>query len=245
MIPLHDSTPRRCPPLMTWTIIAVNTVIFLIEIHLPRPVLQKVFYTFGLIPAHYTHHFGLAMLGQGINLFPFFTCMFLHGGWIHIIGNMWTLWIFGDNVEDEMGHFKFLLFYILCGLVAGLVEVLTLPNSPLPMIGASGAIAGVMGAYYLLFPRAKIILLVPILFLPLFFELPAVFYLAFWFFEQIFTGTLALSGKAFAGIAWWAHVGGFTFGMLTHRLFINKRVSCRHYTDEYRPWGMLPPADRR
>ncbi len=245
MIPIQDNVPRRCPPLMTWAIIAVNSIIFFIEIHLPRPVLQKVFYTFGLIPNHYTHGAWLYTLSNGLGFWPFFTCMFLHGGWIHIIGNMWTLWIFGDNVEDEMGHFKFLLFYLLCGIVAGVVEVITLPNSPLPMIGASGAIAGVMGAYYVLFPRARIIILLPIFIFPFFFELPAFFYLAFWFFEQVFTGTLALSAKAFAGIAWWAHIGGFVFGMLTHRLFISQRKPYHHYSDEYRPWGMLSPTDRK
>ncbi len=248
MIPIQDSVPRRCPPVMTWTIITVNTVIFLFETQLPQPVLKQLFYVFGLVPARYTQMAWDTGLAAGLaGLWPFLTCMFLHGGWIHVLGNMWTLWIFGDNVEDEMGPFRFLIFYLLSGIAASSIQVVTNPLSTIPTIGASGAIAGVMGAYYLLFPRARIILMVPLFFIPFFFEVPAVFYLAIWFLEQFFSGTLALTRAPFeSNIAWWAHVGGFTFGMLTHRLMLARgaRPGCRRYQDEYRPWGMLHPRER-
>jgi membrane associated rhomboid family serine protease len=171
--------------------------------------------------------------------------MFLHGGWIHLIGNMWTLWIFGDNVEDEMGPWKFLIFYLTCGLFASAVQIYTNPDSVLPTIGASGAIAGVMGAYYVLFPRARIIIMIPILFFPFFFEIPAVLFLAFWFLEQLFSGAFSLLGpKMLGGIAWWAHIGGFLCGMTIYRFFLDPSYCRRRYPDHSRPWGLLVPRDR-
>jgi membrane associated rhomboid family serine protease len=161
--------------------------------------------------------------------------MFLHGGWSHIIFNMWALWIFGDNVEDRMGPLRFTLFYLTCGLIAGVVHVLTNPESTVPTVGASGAIAGVLGAYFLLFPQARLVVLVPILFIPLFFELPAVLYLLFWALMQLFSGTLALAGPTdVGGVAWWAHVGGFSAGLLLHRFFVRPRRMIRRFQpDEY------------
>ena len=161
--------------------------------------------------------------------------MFLHGGWAHIIGNMWTLWIFGDNVEDRMGPFRFTVFYLLCGLVAGVVHYFTNADSDVPTVGASGAIAGVLGAYFVLFPRSQIVVMVPIFFYPLFFEVPAVTYLLFWALSQVFSGTLALAGPVeVGGVAWWAHVGGFSAGLLLHPLFIRpRRVIRRLQPDEY------------
>src|SRR4029077_560609 len=138
---------------------------------------------------------------------------FLHGGWFHIIANMWTLWIFGDNVEDRMGPGRFAIFYLLCGTIAGSTHLLTNPDSTVPSVGASGAIAGVLGAYLLFFPTARLIVLFPIFFLPLFFEVPEVFYLVIWFFSQLFSGSAALAGsQQVGGIAWWAHIGGFIGG---------------------------------
>ena len=138
-----------------------------------------------------------------------------------ILANMWTLWIFGDNVEDRMGPVRFTIFYLVCGSIAGLTQVLTNPDSTLPSLGASGAIAGVLGAYFLFYPTARLIVMFPIFFFPFFFEVPAVFYLAIWFFAQLFSGTLALAGpQQVGGIAWWAHIGGFVSGMLLCWLFV-------------------------
>ncbi|MEY2544213.1 MAG: hypothetical protein QOE81_1674, partial [Verrucomicrobiota bacterium] len=158
------------------------------------------------------------------NYWPLLTHQFLHGGWFHIIANMWTLWIFGDNVEDRMGPGRFAIFYLLCGTIAGTTHLLTNPDSTVPSVGASGAIAGVLGAYLLFFPTARLIVLFPIFFFPLFFEVPAVFYLAIWFFGQLFSGTAALAGpQQVGGIAWWAHIGGFIGGMLLCGLFAQRR----------------------
>jgi membrane associated rhomboid family serine protease len=165
---------------VTWVLILANSVVFLFELTMTEQALEQFFHLFGLVPARYTHPGWALQVGLPIdNYWPFLTSMFLHGGWMHIIGNMWTLWIFGDNVEDQMGPLRFLCFYLLCGLVAGLVHWFTNPDSTLPTVGASGAISGVLGAYFLLFPYSRVIVLVPVLFLPLFFELPAVLYLGF------------------------------------------------------------------
>jgi membrane associated rhomboid family serine protease len=154
---------------------------------------------------------------------PFLTSMFLHGSGLHLLGNMWTLWIFGDNVEDRMGPGRFVVFYLSCGLIAGIVHVMTNPDSTLPTIGASGAIAGVMGAYFLLFPRAGIVVMFPLLFIPLFFELPAMTYLAWWALSQVLSGTLSLAAaESIGGIAWWAHVGGFIAGIFLQFFFVKR-----------------------
>jgi membrane associated rhomboid family serine protease len=167
--------------------------------------------------------------------------MFLHGGWFHIISNMWILFIFGDNVEDRMGSGRYLLFYLISGLAAAFVQVLTNPASQIPAIGASGAIAGVLGAYFLLYPRSRVITLIPIFFIPWIVEIPAIFYLGFWFVSQLFSGVAALrlpQEVAMGGVAWWAHIGGFVFGIVFYRLFTPRRhrVYTHRYPDEYFPW---------
>jgi membrane associated rhomboid family serine protease len=163
--------------------------------------------------------------------------MFLHGGWLHIIGNMWTLYIFGDNVEDRMGTIRFLAFYFICGLAAGLVHFFTNPNSTLPTVGASGAIAGVLGAYFLLFPTARVITLIPLFFLPLFVEIPAITYLGFWILSQIFSGAISLGlPEDVGGVAFWAHVGGFITGALLHWLFVKRREDVRSLSPD--EWGV-------
>ncbi len=246
MFPIQDSIPTRCPPIMNWTIMGLCIVVFLFEISLPPHVLERIFYLFGVVPARYTHPDWALSVGLVPKaIIPLFTCMFLHGGWVHIIGNMWTLWIFGDNVEDEMGPIRYLIFYLLCGIFASLVQIYTNPHSTIPTIGASGAIAGVMGAYYMLFPRARIVLMVPILFFPFFFDVPAVFFLAFWFLEQVFSGTFSLlSPQEAGGIAWWAHAGGFICGMLTYRFFLNPESCRRRYPDQMHTFGMLGTYER-
>jgi membrane associated rhomboid family serine protease len=203
------------------------------ELTLPQGALEQFFYLFGIVPARFVHPEWASLVGFPLDdYWPFLTSMFLHGGWLHVIGNMWTLWIFGDNVEDRMGPVRFLFFYLSCGLAAGLVQTLTSPDSTIPTVGASGAIAGVMGAYFFLFPRARIIVLVPVFFFPLFFELPAVIYLGFWALSQVFSGSLALADpQSVGGVAWWAHVGGFTTGLVLQFLLVRRgrayRAPCR------------------
>jgi membrane associated rhomboid family serine protease len=244
MFPIRDTVESRYAPVVTWLLIAVNSVVFLFELALDPRMLERLFYVFGMVPARYTHPEwaqGLGLLASDYT--PFLTSMFLHGGWAHIIGNMWTLWIFGDNVEDRLGKARFLLFYLLAGIVAGFTHWITNPESTVPAVGASGAIAGVLGAYFVLYPTSRVIILVPVLFWPFFFELPAVTYLFFWFVTQIFGATLSgLSPGAVGGVAWWAHIGGFVAGVLLHRLFLSPlgRAQRRRYRDEHgfrRAWA--------
>jgi len=225
MIPIKDTIPHRNQPFVTWAIIAVNVAVFLFELTLDPEDLTRFFYLFGIVPARYSHPEWARWAGFPVDdYWPFLTSMFLHGGWAHIIGNMWTLWIFGDNVEDRMGHSRFLAFYLLMGIAAGVTHQFINADSTLPTVGASGAIAGVLGAYFVLFPLSRIIVLFPVLFWPFFFELPAVMYLFFWFLMQLFGGTAALvrPGNQ-GGIAWWAHVAGFGAGVALHRFFLLPR----------------------
>ncbi len=230
MIPIEDTVSGRNAPLAVSAIIGLNVLVFAFELRLPQEDLERLFYLLGIVPARYTHPLWAAWVGFPVdNYWPFLTSMFLHGGWAHIIGNLWSLWIFGDNVEDRMGPGRFAAFYLLCGLVAGVVHWLTNPHSTLPTVGASGAIAGVMGAYFVLFPRARVVAMIPILFYPLFFEVPAVTYLLFWALSQVFSGTAAIAGPGeVGGVAWWAHVGGFSAGLFLHPLFV-------------RPWRAIRP----
>jgi membrane associated rhomboid family serine protease len=234
MFPVSDTVPRRNPPIATWLIILANALVFLIELTMPEYSLKRFFELFGIVPARFTHPEWAPVMGLPVGDFwPLLTSMFMHGGWLHIIGNMWALWIFGDNVEDRMGPWRFLIFYLLCGFAASLVHIYTNPDSTLPTVGASGAIAGVMGAYFVLFPSARIVVLIPILFIPLFFEVPAAVYLGFWALTQVFTGTLSLGNPGdVGGIAWWAHVGGFITGMILQFFFV-RRGTRRPARDEY------------
>ncbi|MFN4243389.1 MAG: rhomboid family intramembrane serine protease [Tepidisphaerales bacterium] len=227
MIPIRDTIPSRATPWMTWTLIALNAVCFALQLRLSPPELERVFYLLGVVPVRYTQPEWWAWAGLPQSYWPLVTSMFLHGGWAHIIMNMWALWLFGDNVECRMGPARFLLFYLLCGVAAAVTHIYLNPSSTVPAVGASGAIAGVMGAYLLMFPRSQIIVLLPVLFIPFFFVVPAVLYLGMWFLLQLFSGTLSLAAPGnVGGIAWWAHVGGFVAGMLTF-------------------WAFLPPRRRR
>jgi len=201
MFPIRDTQPSYSRPLVTSVIIALNVAVFLYEITLDAYSRNYLIAHYGLVPARF-HASALV------------TSMFLHGGWMHIIGNMWFLWIFGDNVEDVLGHAKYLVFYLLCGIAAGLTQVLFSAGSRAPMVGASGAIAGVLGAYFILYPRGRILTILPIFIFIQFIEIPAVIYLLFWFAVQLYAG-LAEGGSAgmTGGVAWWAHVGGFMFGI--------------------------------
>jgi membrane associated rhomboid family serine protease len=245
MFPIGDSIPRRNPPITTWLLIILNSLVFLFEVGMPPETLHRLFYVFGLVPARIMHPNWPLWVGFPINAYwPLLTCMFVHGGWPHIIGNMWALWIFGDNVEDRMGPARFLFFYLLCGLAAGIVHVITNPDSTLPTVGASGAIAGVMGAYFVLFPHARVIVLVPLLFIPLFFEIPAVLFLGMWALTQFFSGTFALAAPEYVGgIAWWAHVGGFLSGVLLQFPFVPRKGAYRRpFRDEYQTASAWVPS---
>ena len=216
MIPLRDTIPSRHWPIMTWLIIIVNLVVFLYQQTLAPSTYRFLLGEFGLIP--------LQLFQRGITglpgLIPFISHFFMHAGWMHLIGNMWALWLFGDNIEDLMGSFWFLLFYTCMGVLAGLVHLWSAPASPLPTIGASGAIAGVMGAYFILFPASKIVTLIPVFFIPFFVRIPAIIYLAFWFLSQIYSVLADYQLGAVSNIAWSAHIGGFIAGMVLHRFFL-------------------------
>jgi membrane associated rhomboid family serine protease len=244
MLPIRDNVPRQHLPVATWSLIFLNFVVFFFELTLPPDTLQQLFYWFGIVPARVTHPEWASVVGLPLDdYWPLLTCMFLHGGWLHVISNMWALWIFGDNVEDRMGPGRFVTFYLLCGLAAGIVHTATNADSTLPTVGASGAIAGVMGAYFLLFPTARMVVMIPIFFFPFFFELPAILYIGFWALSQLFSGTLSLGVRDVGGIAWWAHVGGFLTGMALVYLFVRRGPDYRRLSrDEYGPDGAWLPA---
>jgi len=245
MLPIRDTIPARNPPIATWTLIIVNVLAFLLELTMAPPELDYFARLFGIVPARYMHAEWAAAVGLSPSTYwPFLTSMFLHGGGLHLLGNMWTLWIFGDNVEDRMGPGRFVAFYLMCGLIAGIVHVVTNPDSTLPTLGASGAIAGVMGAYFLLFPHSRIIVMFPLLFLPLFFELPAATYLAIWALSQVFSGSLSLAvADSVGGIAWWAHVGGFVAGLILQFFFVRRGSDYRPLArDEYGVEAAWVPA---
>ncbi len=216
MFPLYVTVRSRKFPLVNLLLIIANVLAFLYEIQMGPSTLQGFIFTWGLIPAHFLSDPSSMWL-------TIFTAMFLHGGWFHIISNLWVLFIFGDNVEERMGSFRYLLFYLLSGTAAGLLQVYILPASGTPMIGASGAIAGVLGAYLILYPRSKIASLVPIFFIFTLIEIPAFIFLIFWFLSQLYSGLFAVQGGGGSGIAWWAHVGGFSFGVLMVSFFARRR----------------------
>jgi membrane associated rhomboid family serine protease len=205
MIPLRDTIPSATYPIVTHLLIALNVAVFLYEQSLGSAA-ERLIYTYGLVP----RRFGGDVVA-GVT--PLVTSMFLHGGWMHLIGNMLYLHIFGDNVEDRVGHLRFLLLYFVCGAIAGIAQVTTNPGSAMPMVGASGAIAGVTGAYFVFFPRARIVTLVPVFVFLQLIEIPAVFFLLFWFAYQLMLG-IGSYGRDVGGVAFWAHIGGFLAGMV-------------------------------
>jgi membrane associated rhomboid family serine protease len=207
MLPLRDTIAARRLPIVLWALVFVNVLVFLREIDLSPVELRAFVFHYGMIPAQLSTWPGLAQHWATI-----ITAMFVHGGFLHIAGNMWFLWIFGDNVEDRLGHLRFLLFYLLGGCAAAALQVLLAPSSTVPGIGASGAIAAVMGAYLVLYPRAGVVSL--LIFPPLLFQLPAFMWIGIWFVEQWFNGIVTLHVAAQGGVAYWAHVGGFVFGLL-------------------------------
>ena len=220
MLPLRDSVRPRSFPIANYTLIGLNVLVFLFEFSMARGEFRSFLTAFGLVPARLT-------LAHPLTFLTLFSSIFLHGSWFHLISNMWTLFIFGDNVEDRMGTGRYLLFYMMAGMLAGLSHAYFMSGSQLPTVGASGAIAGVLGAYLVLFPGGRVLTLIPLFFLPWFVEIPAFIYLGVWFFSQLSSGLMSLgnlsAGGNFSGIAWWAHIGGFVAGVVFVRAFIRRR----------------------
>lgn len=223
MIPLKDKNPSYSFPFVNYLLIAANVAVFIYELSLGSG-LEAFFTKFGLVPSRYfeavANHTHLVT-----RYVPFFTSMFIHGGWLHIIGNMWFLYIFGDNVEDKLGHRKYLVFYLLSGLAAGALQTYLSAGSSVPTIGASGAISGVLGAYLVLFPRARIVTLIPIFFIFDIIDVSAILFIGFWFMMQFFSGVQSFGQAVSGGIAWWAHVGGFVAGILMVPVFRRRRLA--------------------
>lgn len=207
MIPLYDLNRSNTTPIVTMFLIALNVVVFLYEISLDPYSRNHFIATYGVVPVR-------------AELFDYVTSMFLHGGWMHIIGNMWFLWIFGDNIEDILGRGRYLLFYLGCGIAAAVAQTMVSPDSRVPMIGASGAIAGVMGAYLVKFPHARVVTLIPIFIFFTTLEVPALIILIYWFVLQLFSGIGSIGDMHLArgGVAFFAHVGGFVAGMILIKL---------------------------
>jgi len=216
MIPIRDTSRSMNYPVVNNILIGVNVFMFLIQ-SAHGPGIEQFVFTYGLVPARYTVPELTSYFTPFQQAVAFVSFMFLHGGFLHLLGNMWSLYIFGDNVEDRLGPLRYLIFYLLCGLLSGLTHFVFNLDSRIPTIGASGAIAGVMGAYLLLFPTARILTLIPIFFIPYFIEIPAFFFLGIWFLLQFLSA--AVSRADMGGIAWWAHVGGFLFGMVLLKIF--------------------------
>jgi len=216
LVPLHDNNPTRTTPYVVFALIAANVVTFLHEFSLSQEALNRFFQTFAVVPSQLTASFQSGNPAVVIpQLVTLVTSQFLHGGFLHVGGNMLFLWVFGNNIEDQIGHFRFLIFYLLCGSLAGLAQWFFFSQSEVPMLGASGAIAGILGAYILRFPRAQVLTLVPFFFFLFTVHIPAVLFLGFWFLQQAVQGVAALqasAGVSGGGVAYWAHAGGFVFG---------------------------------
>jgi membrane associated rhomboid family serine protease len=235
MIPIRDDQPAFSKPYVNYFIVGLNVVIFLFEFWLgseSRGALNSLLYEFGVVPRHVT---GALAAPQQFSLagafLPLLTSMFLHASWLHIIGNMWVLWIFGDNIEDYLGHFSYLAFYLLCGVAASIVHILLNFGSRVPSVGASGAIAGVMGAYFLLYPKARVLTLVPLIIFFTFWWLPAWIVLGYWFLMQFLSGAstaIAYSNQTSGGVAFWAHVGGFAAGLILIKVFPERKQRQRY-----------------
>lgn len=220
MIPLHDDNPTRTFPIVTVGLIAINVVVWLLEVYYDSQGALEEFIRFaGMVPREVVTQFGPHAA------LTLFTAMFMHGGWLHIIGNMLYLWIFGNNIEDSMGHARFVLFYFISGLVASAAQIAVDPHSPVPNVGASGAIAGVLGAYLVLFPHARVITLITAFYFIRLVPIPALFVLGFWFILQFFSGWVSLGPVASGGVAYFAHIGGFVSGFVLVRVFARHRRS--------------------
>ena len=246
MFPIQSVVPVRYPPVVVWALIAVNVAAFLFQLSLGPRELEVFLRHYALVPARYMHPEWALRVGlDPDNWLPFLTNMYLHGGWFHLISNMWTLWIFGPAVEDRLGKGRFFLFYTFAGVAASVAHALVNADSTIPALGASGAIAGVLGAYMRLFPLSRVIVLVPIGFLPFFFELPGAIFAGFWFLTQVLQGVGSVLAPAMGGgVAWWAHIGGFVFGALVVGLSHRRDFAYRRYFRDEGVLGFRPDGRR-
>ena len=226
MLPLKDDNPTSTFPFVTIVFIGINILVFIYQLSLGLE-LKRFILQVGLIPYEITHFKDLPPLNNFPLFFNFFTSLFIHGGILHLAGNMLFLWIFGNNIEDSMGHFRFVIFYFLCGIIATLTHIVFNFNSPIPTIGASGAISGVLGAYILLFPKARIHTLFIFFIFIRIIPVPAVFVLGLWIFIQIANGLPTVGMHQISGVAWFAHIGGFGAGLLLVHFFRKKRIRRR------------------
>jgi membrane associated rhomboid family serine protease len=220
MFPLKDDIPAKRFPVVNVVLIGINVVVFLLQLA-SGPHIEYVIMQFGFVPARFSSMYYTTV----------FTSLFLHGSLFHLLANMWMLWIFGDNVEDCMGRLRYLVFFLLCGIASVIAQAISNPTSTLPLVGASGAISGVLGAYFLTYPRARILTLVPIFILFYLIDIPAFIFLGFWFLMQFISGYASMfveQGAARGGIAWWAHVGGFGAGVLLVHFFRQEKL-CQPY----------------
>jgi membrane associated rhomboid family serine protease len=238
MFPLRDDNPITITPIVTWVLIVMNVAVFLYQVSLSPGAAQLLAYQFGAIPAVVLGTKSLPADFAAIPpLLSIFTSMFLHGGWMHVVGNMWFLWIFGNNIEEAMGHARYLAFYLICGILASAGHVFSNPHSVLPSIGASGAIAGVMGAYIMLYPRARVWTLIFLGFFVRLMYIPAGVILGFWILLQFINGSMMAGRQDVGGVAFWAHVGGFIAGILLVGIFKKRNVRFfnppRYNTDVY------------
>lgn len=232
MLPLIDDVHARAFPAVNWALLAANVIVFLVMVG-DQALAEALVASLALVPARL-----LSNLFNPAEYVTVFTSMFLHGGWAHLFSNMLALYIFGDNVEDLMGSRRYLVFYLVCGVAAAGAHIAFNPDSPIPTVGASGAISGVLAAYVLFFPTARVITLIPIFFLPWLVEIPALVYIGLWFLSQLANGLFTtLAGvQAMGGVAWWAHIGGFVAGLALAPFFRRRWHARRSYRDEYYPW---------
>ena len=238
MIPIRDTLPSRNRPVVTQAIIGLNVLVFLLQMAQGSEVGRFV-YIYGLVPARYVVPELKAYFSPAQQVFSFVSFMFLHGGFFHLLFNMWSLYIFGDNVEDRLGPIRYLIFYLLCGMASGLFHLVTNIYSNVPTIGASGAVAGVMGAYFILHPGARILTLIPIIFIPWFVEIPAFIFLGVWFLLQLLN---AAGSQGAGGIAWWAHIGGFIFGIVFLKLAL--KIPTAGLTEHIKPYTARKKSHR-
>jgi membrane associated rhomboid family serine protease len=215
MIPIKDENPTATFPAVTLFIILANIAIFISMLQMQPQSLERLVYVRGVVPRRILYHASIPAFTT------IFSSMFLHGGFFHLLGNMWYLWIFGNNIEDVAGHFRFIFFYILCGAAGAIIHIISAPSSSIPTIGASGAIAGVLGAYLVTFPAARILTVIPIFFFFRIVRLPALLFLGFWIILQVLMG-LSSRSDITGGVAWFAHIGGFVTGIILIRFFRRK-----------------------
>jgi membrane associated rhomboid family serine protease len=224
MIPIRDTAPCNSKPFVTWGLIAICVIIFVIMQLIPLQLSYRLVNLYGMVPVRYSNPQWAVSSGMPYDGYlSFLTSLFLHGNWPHLIINMWFLWIFADSVEDRMGHLRFLIFYLVCGLLATILQWYFDPTLAIPVVGASGAIAGVLAAYFFLYPLERVVVWVPILFLPILIHVPAIAFLGLWIIIQLHNATTSILFKGVTvDVAWWAHLGGFIAGSVLYRLFLRK-----------------------